>query len=135
MIAPPGCRRWRALVVFLQVRVREDLFVLRVVNQISDLAAKPNGKFGVVRGLNDLELRVPAQEPSRHQERRELRLRMTRRHVDDQALDLPTRHGLEFFSDDAVVRALDEVLVDVVGEGHELVLRDVAQVQAFLGLC
>jgi hypothetical protein len=57
-----------AFVVFLEVCIRENLFVLRVVDQISDLAAETYSQLGVVRGLNDLELWVPAQEPRRHQE-------------------------------------------------------------------
>ena len=123
-----------ALVVFLEVRIREDLFVLRVVDQISDLAAETYSQLGVVRGLNDLELWVPAQEPRRHQERCELRLRMTRRHVDNQAFELAPRNTLELFSDKAVVFALDEVLVHVVCEGHEAFGRRFAHIELLLGL-
>jgi hypothetical protein len=57
---------------------------------------------------------------------------MTRRHVDDQALQLATRNALELLGDDPVVPALDEVLVDMVCEGHEVMLGLLAQVQPLL---
>ena len=64
----------RALVVFLQHRLGEDLLVLRITEQVAHLAAKADGKFGVVRGLNDLQLRIPAEEPCWHKVRGELGL-------------------------------------------------------------
>ena len=42
--------------------------------------------------------------------------------MDDEPLDLAPGHRFELLGDDAVVAALDEVLVDVMHEGHERVL-------------
>jgi len=48
---------------------------------------------------------------------------MPRREIDYQPLDVPPGHGLQLFGNDPVVAALDEVLVDMLREGHEFVLR------------
>ena len=112
-----------ALVVFFQIGVRKNLFVRRIVNHIPHLATKPNSKLGVVRSLNNLELRVPAQEPRRHQKRSKLRLRMTWRHVDNQPLQLPLSHLLQLFSNNPVMSALNEVLIHMVSKRHEVVSR------------
>jgi hypothetical protein len=76
----------RTFVVLLEAGSRKDVPVMRVVDQIPHLAAKPNSQFRVVGGLNDLELRVSAQKPRWHEVAGELRLGMTRRHVDNQPL-------------------------------------------------
>ena len=119
----------RGLRIFLQVRLREDFLVLWVGYKVSDLPTEADGKLGIVGGLNDLELRVPPQEPRRHEVGRELRLRVARGHVDDEALELAPGNSLQLFRDDAVVPALDEVLVDVVRERHEVVLRLLPRVE------
>jgi hypothetical protein len=87
-----------------------------------------------VRRLNDLELWVAPQKPRRHQERCELRLRVTRRHVNNQPLQLPARHALELFGNDPVMLALDEVLVHVMRKGHKAVGRLFTHLELLLGL-
>jgi len=119
LLRGPSTGRFR---VFLEDRLRKHLFVGVGVDQISDLAAKPDGQFGVVGGLNDLELWIPPQKPRRHEVGCEFGLRVTRRHVDDEPLDLAPGHRLELFGNDAVMAALDEVLVDVMHERHKRLL-------------
>jgi hypothetical protein len=59
---------------------------------------------------------------------------MTRRHVDDQPLQLATRHALKLFGDDPMVLTLDEVLIHVMGKGHEAVGRLLANLKLLLRL-
>jgi hypothetical protein len=59
---------------------------------------------------------------------------VTRRHVDDQPLQLAARNALELFGNDQVVPTFDEVFIDVMGKGHELVLRQFPNLQLALGI-
>ena len=125
----------RGLRVLLELDLREDLRVAFVGHEVPRLAAKSDGKFGVVRGLNDLQLGVTAKEPSRHQVAGKLGLGVSRRHVDDEPLELSPRHLLELLGDDPVVPPFDEVLVDVVRKRHEVFLSLLAKLKFALCLC
>ena len=59
---------------------------------------------------------------------------MTRRHVDDQPLQLTARDALKLFGDEPVVFTLDEVLVHVMREDHKAVGCLFTHLELVLGL-
>ena len=73
--------------------------------------------------LNHLLVRVVTQEPSREQERRELRLGMPRAEVDNHPLALPSGYPLECLSHNLVMLALNEGRPLAFDKWHEIGLR------------
>ena len=53
----------RSLAVCLQAHAVEDVLVLGRVEKVPDLTAKVNSQLGSMGGLNDLGLRITANDP------------------------------------------------------------------------
>ena len=92
-----------------QLHIRENLPVLVTLNQILRLATKIYRQLRRVRRLNDLLLRITAHEPRRKQKRRKLRLRVPRRHVDNNTLQLTTRNTLQLLRNHLVMPTRNKI--------------------------
>ena len=112
----------RCLTVGLKPDPLEDLLIVLAVDQVSDLATEVHRQLSSVSGLDDLLVWVAAHEPRRKVDRGKLRLRMSRRHVDDQALALTIRHALKCVSYDFVVPATNKARPHTLHEVKECLL-------------
>ena len=116
-------RRQRKLGKNRLVRVRVD--------EVTHLTTEAHSQLGCVRTLDDFLVRELAEEPRRQQVAGELRLSVSRRHVDDEPLQLPARHALERIGHLGVVPAPDECRPHFLDERHELLLGVLVALELF----
>ena len=98
----PAVRRFT---VNPQPDIGEYPLVLLRLHQVLNLTTKPCREVRRMRRLHNLLVRHTANEPAREQKARELRLRMSRRHVDNQPLQLTTGYPLQLLRNDLMVVA------------------------------
>ena len=117
------CPSTRCLGVGCQLCGREDCLIVGAIDEVLDLTAKAHCKLRGVCGLDHLLVRELSHEPCREEIGRELRLGVSRRHVDNQTLQGAIGNTLEGICHDLVVPASDEGWPHLLDEWQKVQLR------------
>ena len=120
---PVGVPPTSSLRVARQGDAGENLSKIIRLYEVPHLTTKANRQFGSVCRLNDLLLGKSTQKPSRQEVRSELRLGVTRRHVDNQPLQLTFCNPFKGFRHDLMVPTTNKTGPHHLHKGQEFVLR------------